>query len=133
MPAKHKPKAAAKRGPGKPAHWPSEQQRKTVAAMASYGVPEHDIAGVIGIDPKTLRKHYRADLDFAMTKANALVAQSLFAKATGNGNQAVTAAIFWAKTRMGWKETQHLEHTGKDGGAIAIKRIERVIIDPKPK
>ena len=31
--------------------------------MAAYGVPEADIARVIGIDPKTLRKHYRGELD----------------------------------------------------------------------
>ena len=30
--------------------------------MAGYGIPEADIAGVLGIDPKTLRKHYRGEL-----------------------------------------------------------------------
>jgi hypothetical protein len=28
-----------------------------VEAMAAYGIPESDIATVIDIDPKTLRKH----------------------------------------------------------------------------
>ena len=32
------------------------------------------------------------------------VAESLFRKATGDGSQAVTAAIFWLKTRARWKE-----------------------------
>jgi len=31
--------------------------------MAGYGVPEADIALVLRIDPKTLRKYYRAELD----------------------------------------------------------------------
>ena len=31
-----------------------------------------------------------------------------------------SAAIFIAKTQMGWKETRVNEHTGKDGGAIAF-------------
>jgi hypothetical protein len=39
--------------------------------MAGYGVPEADIAGVIGVDPKTLRKHYRSELDHGHVKANA--------------------------------------------------------------
>ncbi len=73
--------------------------------MAGYGVPEYDIALVLGIGPKTLRKHYREEFDTGRVKANAKVAESLFRKATGDGRQSVTAATFWLKTRAGWKET----------------------------
>jgi len=38
-------------------------ERRQVEAMAGYGVPEADIALVLRIDPKTLRKYYRAELD----------------------------------------------------------------------
>ena len=38
-------------------HRPDPALRRQVEAMAGYGVPEIDIARVIGIDPKTLRKH----------------------------------------------------------------------------
>ena len=69
-----------------------------------YGVSEADIARVLGIDPKTLRKHYREELDTGHIVANAKVAESLFRKATGDGRQSVTAAIFWLKTRAGWRE-----------------------------
>ncbi len=67
--------------------------------MAGYGVPETDIARIIGIDPKTLRKHYRDELDTGHVKANAKVAENLYRKATGEGRESVTAAIFWLKTR----------------------------------
>lgn len=30
--------------------------------MAAYGIPEYDIARVLAVDPKTLRKHYRDEL-----------------------------------------------------------------------
>jgi len=33
------------------------------------------------------------------------VAENLYRKATGEGREAVTAAIFWLKTHAGWKET----------------------------
>jgi hypothetical protein len=56
---------------------------------------------VVGIDAKTLRKHYREELDLGQTKANAQVAGFLFNSAR-NGN--VTAQIFWLKTRAQWKE-----------------------------
>ena len=73
--------------------------------MAGYGVPETDIARVLAIDPKTLRKHYREELDTGQIKATAKVAEFLFRKATTEGPQCVTAAIFWMKTRAGWRES----------------------------
>ncbi len=78
--------------------------RRQVEALAGFGMPEIDIARVVGIDPKTLRKHYRDELDTGQIKANAKVAESLYRKATGEGREAVVAAIFWLKTRAGWKE-----------------------------
>ncbi len=84
--------------------------RRQVEAMAGYGVPEHAISRVLAIDPKTLRKHYRDELDTGQVKATAKVAESLFRKATTDGSQSVTAAIFWLKTRGGWRETPQ-DHT----------------------
>jgi hypothetical protein len=113
---------------GRPRYQPDEVSRRQVEAMAGYGVPESDIARVLAIDPKTLRKHYRAELDMAHVKANSAVAQSLFKKATGDGPQSVTAAIFWAKTRMGWKETVVNEHGGIPGNPVPITVIRRTIV-----
>jgi hypothetical protein len=90
---------------GRRAHRPDATSRRQVEAMAGYGVPEDAIARVLAIDPKTLRKHYRDELDTGQIKATAKVAESLFRKATTDGNQSVTAAIFWLKTRGGWRET----------------------------
>ncbi len=78
--------------------------------MAAYGIPEDNISRVIGVDPKTLRKHYRDELDLGETKANAQVAGFLF-NAAKNGN--VTAQIFWLKTRAKWRESPvELKHSG---------------------
>jgi hypothetical protein len=97
---------------GRRAHKPDAFLRRQVEAMAAYGVPEVDIARVIGIDAKTLRKHYRDELDTGAVKATAKVAEFLYRKATTDGPQAVTAAIFWLKTRGGWKETSVQEFAG---------------------
>ena len=81
--------------------------------MAAYGIPEIAIAAVLGVDPKTLRKHYRDELDLGETNANAQVAGFLFNSAR-NGN--VTAQIFWLKTRARWRETPlELRHSGLIG------------------
>lgn len=115
--------------PRKP-HEPTDAQRKMVKAMSAYGIPQEDIAKVVGIDPTTLRTHYRDELDRANAEACAKVAENLYRRATGESKEAVTAAIFWLKTRAGWRETVVNEHTGPNGGAI-VQRIERVVVDPK--
>ena len=97
---------------GRRARRPDPVTSRQVEAMAGYGVPEADIAGVIGIDPKTLRQHYRHELDHGHDTANARVAESLYRKATSDGAQSVTAAIFWLKTRAGWRETLVQQHAG---------------------
>src|SRR4051794_36590896 len=59
---------------------------------------------VFGIAPKTLRKHFRDELDTGNIKASAKVADNRYRIATGRGREAVTAAIFWLKVRAGWRE-----------------------------
>jgi hypothetical protein len=95
---------------GRKAHQADQAGRRQVEAMAGYGIAEADIACVLEIDPKTLRKHYRRELDKGHIKATAKVAENLYRRATGEGREAVTAAIFWLKTRAGWKET-HIQET----------------------
>ena len=99
------------RSKGQPAFKPTDEERKLVEQMSAVGIQQSNIAMVIrdGIDDKTLRKHFRKELDTAATKANAKIGGTLFNKAV---NGATSAAIFWAKTRMGWKETSVQEHAG---------------------
>lgn len=97
---------------GRPPYKPSEEHRKMVEAMSSVGVPQEEICVVLDIAPKTLRKHFREELDKAEIKANAKVAANLFRQATKDDFKATPAAIFWSKTRMGWKEPVHMEHSG---------------------
>ena len=115
-----------------PPHAPTEKSRAEVAALYSYGIPQQEIARFIGIDTKTLSKHYREELDVAQVKAHAAVGRFLFQSATGatlkegaSHSDCVRAAMFWAKTRMGWKETQGVEHTSPDG-SLGPTRIEIV-------
>ena len=108
----------------------TDDQRATVKAMAAYGVPEDDIAKVIGCDPKTLRKHCRQELDTAHIQANAQVAGWLFKKCQAGDTASL---IFWLKTRAKWKEPpQELRHGGsEEAGPIRTETIRRVLIDPK--
>jgi hypothetical protein len=88
-------------------------QPAKVEALAGYGLSADDIARVLDIDVETLRSTCARELDSGQIKANARVAESLYRKATGEGREAVTAAIFWLKTRARWKETSVHEVEGK--------------------
>ena len=96
----------------KPPHAPTDAMRQTVQLHATVGTTQEDIARIIGIDAKTLRKHYRDELDLSRAKANATIGGALFNKAKGGDTAAM---IFWMKTQAGWKETHRLEGSGENG------------------
>jgi len=108
---------------GKPPFHPTEEDRKTVSLMCAVGIPHEGIALCIqdGIDDKTLRKYFHEELKTAKIKANAKVGGSIF-NAAMSGN--MTAASLWAKTQMGWKETQQIDTN------VSVNKIERIIVDP---
>ena len=98
---------------GRHMHYPTEKTRKKVRQHASVGTPQHIICDLLGgMDPKTLRHHYRAELDLALPEANANVNSSLYEQAI-HGNTAAT--IFWLKTRAGFKETSIIDNQSTDG------------------
>jgi len=88
---------------------PNDKDRRTIESMAGHGIPVVDIARVVKISEPTLRKYYGEELDTGQTKANSMVAQSLYQKAIGNGNGAVAACIFWLKVRAKWVEPRPWE------------------------
>ena len=82
---------------------PSEEQRRLVKSLAAMGNKQEDIARILGIrSPKTLRKHYRQELDRGALEANHNVAQTLYKMATSGQRPAAT--MFWLKARAGWRE-----------------------------
>ena len=97
---------------------PNDEQRRTVKALAAVGVPQEAIAGYIDIDAKTLRKHFRQELDHGTLEANVKVAQTLFSMATVDRN--VAAAIFWMKARGGWREKNMLDTDGNPQEATQV-------------
>lgn len=99
-------------------HKPTPQTRKLVESSSGLGLPHESIGVLVGIDDKTLRKYYRAELDMGKAKANGQIAKTLFTKATSGDT---TALIWWTKTQMRWAETVKQEITGADGQDLVIK------------
>lgn len=108
---------------------PTEEQRKMVKGLSSVGMSQQDICLMVHdrrgrpIAKGTLEKHFRKELDEARIISSMRVAKSLYEKATGDGPTAVTAAIFWLKTRCGWKEPP-AEVDLNHGGRIVFRTIE---------
>nr|WP_031257019.1 hypothetical protein [Mesorhizobium sp. L48C026A00] len=94
---------------------PLENRRLSsrVEALAGFGLSTADIACVLATDEQDLKAIYAHELESGAIKANARVAESLYRKATGEGREAVTAAIFWLKTRARWKGASIHELEGK--------------------
>lgn len=102
---------------GRPAHEVTKDNVALVRRLAALGVTYEDIASRLRISSDTLVKYYKETLEDARIDANASVAGTLFTQAK-RGN--MTAAIFWLKTRAGWKETQVNEFGGIDGKPIPL-------------
>lgn len=100
-------------------HIPTEESRRYVRNLTLVGVPQATISAMLEIEPKTLRKHYRDEIDFSVAKANSVVAGVLYDKAVNDRDTG--ACIFWLKTRAKWSETMVQE--GEQTLNINIKTI----------
>lgn len=102
--------------------------------MAASGVPLDKIARVMGINYRTLVKHYSADISEAKAKAEALVAQNLFSKASkGQGSEAVKAALIWLN-KNNIEEQDKPKRIGRPSGYTEQKAIAvcQIIASGKP-
>ena len=89
---------------GRPSHVPTDETRNLVESLSGFGIPQDEIARLVGIDPKTLRFHYADQIELGSIKATAKVAQNLFTMACKPTREGLSAAIFWLKVRAGWSE-----------------------------
>ena len=108
-----------------PAHDILAVDRARLESLAGLGLSDAEIAEVMEIDAAELAATWRSALAQGRIKANARVAENLYRKATGEGREAVTAAIFWLKTRARWKEV----HRDDDGNQPVIVQIQRFAED----
>jgi hypothetical protein len=94
----------------RPYHKPDEKTRQVVESAVGMGLDQQSISKLLDINPKTLRKFYRRELDTGAAKANLSVAKTLYKRAT-SGKDTI-AGIFWLKARAGWVDTVKQVHEG---------------------
>jgi hypothetical protein len=104
---------------GRPPHQPDAASRRLVEHHAAIGTPHQTIAKLLQLSLNTLKKHYGGELELGLARANAVVGGRLFEEAR-KGH--VVAAIFWMKTRGGWRETSKVEHSG--GTSLEVRQVD---------
>ena len=102
----------------------TEPLREKVKRLAARGVPQEDIAKIIGCAPKTLRRRFRQELSTGAAEANAAVAGCLL-RAAKAGN--VTAQMFWTKT-MGQRRKSTTKQDSEADHAAAPPLTYLVIV-----
>jgi hypothetical protein len=84
-------------------HEPTPETCKLVRTLAGVGQDQEDIARQVGICAKTLRLHYRDELDEGLVEAVAVVVSKLYELIASEN---IPAAIFADKCRGGKREEQ---------------------------
>ena len=106
---------------GRPAHEPTDATRQIVTVLWANGISQDYICIELKITLKTLRKHYRDELEFAKERVRAQIGANVIKKALGlNGKPPDNACMFfWLKTQGGWVEARppRLEDDDDDRGS----------------
>lgn len=100
-------------------HNPTPATRAKVKAFVASGISQAGIASSLGIARSTLNLHYKAELATGAEEMIGAIGSSVMQRALAGDN---TCAIFVLKTRGGWTEKVHHEHSG----AVEIReRLKR--------
>lgn len=108
-----------------------------IVAFCQDGLSITAFAGSIGVNRDTISQWAKDHDEFSVAVKNAKSAcaywweKNRLQSESATGGQ-ITAAIFSLKNHApdDFRDKTEHELTGKDGGPIEVKRVERVIIDP---
>ena len=78
---------------GRPALAPDDRSRQMVEVLSGFGIPQDKIADVIGVDGKTLRKHYATELQRGAATVEAKLVGNLLKLAGGRARRAQVIEI----------------------------------------
>lgn len=113
---------------------PTDQDRKIAYSYSAYGATREDIANVLGVCINTVVNHFEEELEVGRSTAKTKIAQKLYNIAIGRDavinedgeviapeiKPNLSALIFLAKTRLGWKETAVIEQNLQVSAGVKI-------------
>jgi len=119
---------------GSPPHVPSQPTRNLVLLGLAMGQTHEQIARLVGIGLPTLQKHYQDELRDGGQKILTGIAGNLARIAQDPKHpKCVTAAIFWLKTKGGFRETVPTMDDGVDERVTFTINIGGSGPPPKPE
>jgi len=103
----------------------TDEHRNIVHSASGMGLPQEMICYLImdskgkPITEKTLRKHFRHELDTGIANARVKIFQTAFKVATDSKHPAFATMNIWLqKTQCGMREGMKLELTGSGGAPL---------------
>ncbi len=106
---------------GIPEHVPSIHTRSKVMEFVCAGFKQQDIAMYFDMDEKTLRKHYRNELDKSHMKRTAKLGKNLYLDAL-RGDKA--SREFWLKTQGRWSYAKPPDDEKGKGDTLLEKFLD---------
>ena len=98
-----------------------------IKTMAGLGLKVEQMAAILGMSKKTFERRMKDTpgandaLEKGRATASFQVTKKAYEMAVDGKHPVMT--IFWLKVRENWKETQVLEHTGKDGEPLSFTQL----------
>lgn len=98
-----------------PAHCPTDRLRGEVKALAAAGYRHEQIAEYVGVDKKTLYRHYRAELDRAAMSMIGAAVDGLYRAVLDREAWAICFLLKCRGKHLGWSERVEIagENTNK--------------------
>jgi hypothetical protein len=100
---------------GRPAWKPTKVVRAKARTLLAMGTSVPDVAAILRVDAKTLRKHLRAEIRTARAEADAMVLAALYRAATDRERPNIRAARTWAELRNLFPSTARAVESSKPG------------------
>lgn len=99
--------------------------RSQVKLMAGWGHTQAEIAEALQIGENTIKRRLSAEFKCGLEKCGGEIVANLKRMASDTSGKhpgpTVTAAIFYCKARLGWRESMEL--TGKDGEPLSVRVV----------
>lgn len=89
---------------GRPPFTPNPEQRKAVAVLAGSGIPQEEIALVIGCSLSSLKRKCRRELAEGNIYLKALCVSTVASNLAKGGSVGQRAAEYLLATRFGWSK-----------------------------
>lgn len=89
-------------------HKRTETMAENIRQLAILGLEQDKMGKILGLDPKTLRKHYADEIDNTKARLNGQIAMGLARRALDGDT---VSSIFWLKAQAGWRD-QHIKVDG---------------------